>query len=359
MKIGILTYHRSHNYGALLQAIGLRHILLQKGHNVYFIDYWPEYHQRVYDNFSWKGLCKLSIKEKLSYIKRWAFLHDAKKERIDRFNAFIDEFITPYCLPYNDVLNYDIVIYGSDQIWRKQLYSKDNYFNDVYFADNLLMTNKHVAYAASMGQVKLSEKDKGYLKSKLIRFDKIAVRETDLLENINLLGFSARQVLDPTLLITSEEWDKIILPERKIKEPYILYYRLQDSFDDNRVKEAARIRGCKLITIVGSVCRKKEGVLPTEAPRDFISLIKYADFVFTSSFHGLAFSLIYKRQFFCSMVTSPSRVKSLLEKVGLSRRFLSPQNASFPIFPTMIDYDSVDEEMEFIKQSSITYLNEL
>ena len=67
MKIGIITYHKSHNYGALLQAIALRIKLVQMGHDVYFIDYWPLYHKQLYDFFSIKEMFNYGIKDAIKY----------------------------------------------------------------------------------------------------------------------------------------------------------------------------------------------------------------------------------------------------------------------------------------------------
>lgn len=100
-------------------------------------------------NYGIKDAIKYGLKILLSYKKR--------KKRITSFMQFIEEFIQPYCIDYSTNDKFDIIIYGSDQIWRKQP-ELSNHFDPVYFADNILKANKHIAYAASMGNMDLSKK---------------------------------------------------------------------------------------------------------------------------------------------------------------------------------------------------------
>lgn len=185
MKIGILTYHRSHNYGALLQAIALRHVLTGLGHDAYFIDYWPEYHADMYKLFSSIEFHSYSLFGKIKYIVKTAILSRNKIKRIKSFNRFIDRFITPHSLPTTE--SFDIIIYGSDQIWRKQ--PRIGYhFNPVYFGDNQFEAKKHITYAASMGNIKdLSPADEETIQKWLRHFSFISVRETDLQKNFQRL----------------------------------------------------------------------------------------------------------------------------------------------------------------------------
>ena len=94
MKIGILTYHRSHNYGALLQAIALRKVLSDMGHVVTFIDYWPAYHKHLYDVFSFHNLLKKrGIRGKCRYAKICFLHYKYRKRRKEAFDLFITNYI--------------------------------------------------------------------------------------------------------------------------------------------------------------------------------------------------------------------------------------------------------------------------
>ena len=125
MKIGILTYHRAENYGALLQAYALMSYLKSLGHDVSFVDYWPNYHKRYFELFSWKKFMEGSIREKLVLLYYLFFWNSMRKKRKKNLQAFMYEELglLPKVKYYSDsdvVREFDVVFYGSDQIWRKQ-----------------------------------------------------------------------------------------------------------------------------------------------------------------------------------------------------------------------------------------------
>ena len=318
MKIGILTYHRSHNYGALLQAVALHYRLSQMGYEVYFIDYWPKYHRQLYALFSIRQALRYGIKGSIRYTWRAISKYQRRKARYDSFRNFIQTYIEPYCSPYTDKDKYDVIIYGSDQIWRKQP-GLSGRFNPVYFADNILRADKHIAYAASMGIVDLTEKDKDFLKNKLGKFARISVRENNLSGALKEMGIQNEVVLDPTLLLSSEEWERLMPIKRVCNEKYVLYYRLQrGDFDEKYVEKFAQSLGCKLIILDGAVGNKKENILSEAGPLEFLSTIRYADFVLTSSYHGLVFSLIFNKMFYASFPFNAARAQSILAKLNLT-----------------------------------------
>lgn len=144
MKIGIVTYHRTLNYGAVMQSLATRFALEEMGHEVYYVDYWPDYHRRLYECFSFRRFVRCIFKfHAVSYLKMSVW----KKRRHDNFDVFFKRYIYPYCRPIDE--NYDVVIYGSDQIWRKQIALRT--YNPFYFGKNDINTKHHVSYAASMG----------------------------------------------------------------------------------------------------------------------------------------------------------------------------------------------------------------
>ena len=355
MKIGILTYHRSHNYGALLQAVALRYRLSQMGHKVYFIDYWPEYHRQMYALYSIRRALRYGIKGAIRYTWNAIAKYQRRKERYDSFRKFIQTYIEPYCAPYTDKEKYDVIVYGSDQIWRKQP-GLSGRFNPVYFADNILRADKHIAYAASMGIVDLTEKDKGFLKNKLGKFTRISVRENNLSEALKEMGIQNEVVLDPTLLLSSEEWERLTPIKRVYNEKYVLYYRLQaGAFDERAIENFAKGYGCKLLILEGSVGKKKNNILSAASPTEFLSLMKNADYVFTSSYHGLLFSLMFHKEFYASFSANSSRAESILSKLNLTDRLLCPKSKFIPN-SSPIDYEAVWEIFCKSKQTSISIL---
>ena len=358
MKIGIITYHKSHNYGALLQAIALRIKLIQMGHEVYFIDYWPLYHKQLYDFFSFKEMFNYGIKDAIKYGGKIILSYKKRKKRIASFMRFIEEFIQPYCVDYSANDKFDIIIYGSDQIWRKQPELSNN-FDPVYFADNILKANKHIAYAASMGNMDLGKKDYDFLREKVANFSSISVREEKLKVIMNEVGINSPIVLDPTLLLTNDIWEQIFPINKVLNERYILYYRLlRNSFNERQVTDFAKKSGCKLLILEGRPRPSMEkDTISSANPIEFISLIKYADFIFTSSYHGLVFSLIFHKQFLASFPKNSDRAKSLLYSLDL-KDLLIPHKSDIPTHIRKIDYTSIDLKIKSLRNLSEEFLKE-
>lgn len=352
MKIGILTYHRVPNYGALLQAVATRVVLQEMGHDVYYVDYYPEYHRKRYKYFSTYDFKKCGLIGKIRYVIESVKTFSYKRARKRNFELFIKREIEPYCRPMSE--SYDVIVYGSDQIWRKQ--AESGTFNPIYFG-KMLPAKKHIAYAASMGDMILSSTEKELLKKLVLNLDGIGVREVGLqtlLEGIHINNVI--QVLDPTLLITASKWDMII-PAMKFSKKYLLYYGLMNgSFDETLIYDFARKNNWEVIRLVGTATKKNTYHLRTSAgPDEFLNLIRNAEYVFTSSFHGLVFSILYHKQFFTSFKTNAQRAESILSSLGLSDRLLTPMCKSLPAV-TDINYTDVNKKIVELREPSLKYL---
>ena len=357
MKIGILTYHRSHNYGALLQAIALRKVLTGMGHDVTYVDYWPDYHRHMYSLINLEHLKELGIRGKCRYVKNIVMTLPYRKERIENFRSFISGHIEPYVSsPYD---SYDLLIHGSDQIWRKQ--PEIHTYNPVYFGKNCVQADRKISYAASMGILPEEQSDLKVLGDYLQNLDKISVRESELKRLVESLGYPCEQHLDPTLLLTGDEWASLmdIRPTEPPKR-YVLFYNLMpDSFDINGIEAFAEVRGLELRTLHSKAAkRNSERDITTADPQEFLSLIYHADFVFTSSFHGLAFSLLFGKQFYAAFKKNSGRAESLLAQLGISVRLLQPMSM-IPADDMPIDYSALTDRMKELRSSSIQYLQDL
>lgn len=355
MKIGILTYHRSHNYGALLQAIATRHVLESMGHEVYYVDYWPGYHKRMYSFFNIRYIIKKDVVDSLRYIYKFLRTYSIKKERRKNMNTFISKYINPYCKPMTEV--FDILVYGSDQIWRKQ--PENVGYNPVYFGFHNIKTRKHVAYAASMGILPITEKDKEIIKNLVSHIDNISVREQDLAQLLNQLGFKNVNVcLDPTFLLSAEQWRSLFdIPLTKSTEKYVLYYCLQpNAFSLKSIKEFAKRKGFSLKIIITDYSKKEsETYISTSAPDKFIQLFSNAEFIFTSSFHGLVFSIIFNKPFYASFESNSGRAQSLLSYLGLMNYLLPPQ-CKFEEKYNDICYKNINLKLDKLRRMSLDYL---
>lgn len=354
MKVGIVTYHRSHNYGALLQAIATRIILKNLGHDVHYVDYWPSYHRRMYSMINSKKIFSWHIRSNIKYLYNLSKTYKTKYNRRISMFKFIRQYIEPYCLPTTD--KFDIIVYGSDQIWRKQ--SETQKYNPVYLGKNNFHTNKHVTYAASMGIIPTSSKDKECIKKLVSNLDAISVREKSLAQLLKTLHFSNINInLDPTLLLTQEQWNDII-PSRNYNGPrYVLYYNFQpNAFCLNQIKQFASAKGLALKIIYGNAIEQEDNNNICSISADvFLELIRHADFVFTSSYHGLVFSLLYAKPFYASFKTNVERGESILSILGLKEYLLPPQ-ANIPESFKDINYKQVFTTLESLRMDSINYL---
>ena len=349
MKIGIVTYHKSHNYGALLQAIALKEVLQKNGHTVYFVDYFPSYHKLMYSTNPFTRINQKGIRGVIRDILKYPY----RRKRYINFMSFINDYIQPYCKPLDE--GYDLVIYGSDQIWRLQRDKGD--FNPVYFGDGRIRAHVRASYAASMGDACLSDCQKKRIKLLASHLDYVSVREHSLKLLLEEVGVgNVYQTLDPTLLLQEEEWDRIISPLAQNRK-YILFYDLmRDSFDRQAIYTFAKEKKLDVIEIRGNAMQKDTDLIRTAAdPVQFISLIKGAEFVFTSSFHGLAFSIIYKKQFYASFKKNAGRADSLLNMLHLKNRLLEP-NVKYIGTYDNICYDSVMIHLNEIRKESLNYL---
>lgn len=357
MKIGIITYHRTLNYGAVMQSLATRFVLEEMGHEVYYVDYWPDYHKEMYVLFPKKKFKKLNILQKVKFLLSLALQYKSRKRRIENFEFFFQEHIYPYCRTVDD--SYDVVIYGSDQIWRKQ--KALGTYNPFYFGKNKIKTLRHISYAASMGLLPDNKTNKEIVKELVSHLDKISVREEGLRQLLLSLGYKDVTLsLDPTLLLSSEQWNKYLPTEPYHGEKYALLYVItKNAFDMKEVRRFTDSKGLKLIVLNGYATTKETCTnLTTVGPSEFLRLIKNAEYVFSCSFHGLAFSIIYKKQFFASFVKNSGRAESLLHLIGASKRLL-PQGAALPPDIEAIDYVDVHNKLAVARQNSLKYLSEI
>lgn len=357
MKIGIVTYHRTNNYGAVMQALATRFVLEEMGHEVYYVDYWPDYHRDSYKVFNFRKFIKSNFLGKIKQLISIIRDYNSKKKRIENFEKFFQTHIYPFCRPVDE--SFDVVIYGSDQIWRKQ--KALGTYNPFYFGANELKTKQHISYAASMGILPDNDVDKEKVKKLVAHLDRISVREEELHQLLLSLGFENVSLsIDPTLLLTSEEWDKHLPTEGYTGEKYALLYSMgSNAFDMREVKKFTDSKGLKLIVLRGYATTKEtESNITSAGPYEFIRLIKNAEYVFCASFHGLAFSIIYGKEFFTSFMSNSGRAESLLKRVGYPERLLAPKSPIPQSLPS-VNYEDVTKRIKLYREDSIKYLTEI
>jgi len=356
MKIGILTYHRAVNYGAFLQAYALKSFLEGLGHEAGFVDYWPQEHKKRYRLFDNSTNLKLLFRNLLLAYKRYPRYKRFKKDQMQYLGI-------PERPVYGSVRQleqigkqYDLIIYGSDQIWWKSRLDT-NGFDPVYWGEFISKNIKKITYAASMGVISLTDSDKRYISNCLNAFSHISVRETQLMEVLQpLTGKKICTVLDPTLLVPSSFWESKCLKDAPVKGKYILYYRMMsDERADVFANETGRILNMPVITIIGHIgSYKVDRINSVTGPFSFVTLIRNAQYVISTSFHGVAMSIQFRKEFYAmGMNRNSDRVYSLLTLLGIENRMADSVPANFS---ERIDYTRVHSRLSDLQKESSDFL---
>ncbi len=363
MKIGILTFHRAYNYGAFLQTFATLAFLRSQGYDVSIVDYMPEGHTDFYrffnsywKNSSWIGKTKYVIRKLIDYP---FILNRRKKFHEMQENFFGIERSVRYITPKDlENVNYDYIIYGSDQIWWKCKFLTYKGFDLVYWGEYIPKAVKKIAYAPSMGSIDLNETDISQIKYWLTNFMAVSVREKQLSDTLfSISGNYFPVVLDPVFFLDKSQWMKRCdeVPIRHEK-PYLLLYNLQNSLDARRVAiSLAQRNKWKVVEIKQSFCFDFSHYYDyTSGPIEFVSLFRDAKFIVTTSFHGTAFSVIFRKPFIVvGLKFAVDRVLSLLSMLNLDDRYISSMGEDFDL---RIDYSKVDPLLEAAKERSKNYI---
>lgn len=342
MKIGILTFHKTDNYGAMLQAYALSYYLNKLGHTISFIDYCPEY---VYK----KHFVKKNISDKIKeYIKK-LLCNNLRRTKLEKFSRFVDSYIQT--IPLSEVAYLDIVVIGSDQVWSTHLTG----YNSYYMGEGI-NCKKIVAYAASCGNLaNIDIKTSTLYKDCLQKFNYISVREQSAKVILDkLLTKSCQQTLDPTLLVDNIAF-KAIHKVPAIKN-YVLVYDGTNTDILNFTKKIAKQMGKSVVAISCDIAIKNRNELIQDASvEEFLGYIANADLIISTSFHGCALSLSYKKDFYCiNTGNTASRSAELLDLFGLKERLIDLHT---DIAITHIDYEKVNMKWNRLRNKSKEFLS--
>lgn len=355
-KIGIITFHKAYNYGAILQTFALKKEVILLKNDVFVIDYENEF---LYKNYRLihpfrKNIIKF-IKNLGSDIKNYKI----NKKRKIKFDKFIKEKFN--LININEESGLDCIITGSDQVWNINITGK----LDDYYTLNNKETNSienRISYAASIGDVHLIVKNKQLYKEKIGNLDCISVREEDAKkELIKIIDKPISVVLDPTLLLTKIEWKKEIYNLKKINDKYILAYVVEPDKEYIKiVNDLSKKTGLKVIHF-GLKNPGYKNVLKTaytEGPFEFINYIKNAEYVVATSFHATIFSIIFNKKFFViPHKKTGSRVTNLLDKLGIEGRTFNNYNEFKDInYDFETNWEEVEEKLEEERQKSLKWL---
>lgn len=358
MKIGILTFHNAMNYGAILQCYALQQYLKSEFKcEVYIVDYTPRYFNKVFFD-PCKPLEADGFKNKIKAIAKLIIKHDEMvkaSQKIHYLQEFITKKLNCRSTRYDDLDTfYDTIVVGSDQIWNLELLD-----NDVTYLLPNIMKCKKVSYAASF---KIQDVDSFALQQyrKLLpSFDSLSVRESNLVDYLHeKVGVNSTCVLDPTLLVNNEFWEREEKNSRVLKDEYIVIYHVNkpDKLIDTAFEYAAE-RNLKVISLNKLTGYKDYLDCSNASIEVFLNLFRYAECVFTTSFHGMVFSIVYKKDFYFEVpegsYNNNARLTDLANKTGLISR-----NISFGIDKTPINWALVEHNIINNRQISRKYIED-
>ena len=375
MKIGIITFHSAHNYGAVLQAWSLQEYLKQQGHLVEIVNL----RLPIIDKLYWispkpkKKWCSVKamnwVMNKAYYLLKHCYVFSTNNFKYKKYRSF-EKFINkklPVTEPFFDAadlrkasLQYDVLIAGSDQIWNAKMMDG---IDPAYFLSFSNKSAKRISYAASIGTNEIPEMYKILFKRYLSDFDYISVREHNALEQIQpLVSTEVNEVADPTFLLKREDFDRLKKDSGQ-KGEYIYVHNVHIKRVDEDLNGVAEKLSKQLnLPIIYNHPESHFSNIKAHfggGIEEFLGMVANARYVVTNSFHCTVFALIYERDFITvPHFQHPERMKDLLGKLGVSDHLIG-QASKLPkdLSDLVIDYGKVQQEKAKMREQSIAFLD--
>lgn len=363
-KVGIVSYYRNINFGSALQACATQMAIRSLGYDCE--------HIRCFFGRSRKQKIMALLNNPLSILKNklvWYYKKATSPNpavRREKFAQFVAENIkesekiyTPADVAQTNAI-YDAFVCGSDQIWAP------NQFNEWFYINFISDKSKKIAYAPSIGLPVIPDHLKDKMATLIRNIGYLSIREREGAAIVReLTGLEVPVVLDPTLLISKEEWLAKVEKSKAPKEPYILCLFLGENPQHRKAVDTYKVaKGYKNVVIS---CKKGDYnwgdmIMAEAGPLDFIDLVNNAAMVFSDSFHGAAFALNLNRPFGVFMrfsedhpICQNSRIRNLLDLFSLHKRLVRDDD-SFEVLDADIDYAVVNEKLAAERARSLSYL---
>lgn len=380
MEILILTQPLHTNYGGLLQAYALQQILKGMGHDVVtdrlgVVRKLPLWNRAL--RFLYHAVQFCILKNYRYYPYRYLFVSFDKESKAKRSISINTERFVNTHIDTIDLLTrsnesvidavrqFDAIVVGSDQVWRATMSDIPTYFLSFTKAINV----KRIAYAASFGTDDLNEYSKMDMKmaSESIKlFDAVSVREKSGVHLCrDYFKMDAVHVLDPTMLLSKDDYLKLIEEEDKpCSENILLTYVLDRTQEKNdiiqRVGEALHLTSCEngAVKYFSNVVESNVSECIYPSVSRWVAGFRDAQFVVTDSFHGTVFSIIFNKPFVAILNSKrgSSRFISLLSVLGLENRLISTTNDLLEEHLKPIDYTEVNKILNDWRYLSISFM---
>lgn len=368
MKTGLVTFYHIHHYGALLQAAATERAVERLGGECEIVDYFVNQNNDLFRRPTGLGSAAADAHTALHY--------QALKTRYQRFEAFARRNLRISGHRFESLeelwaaeLPYDVILAGSDQIWNPKIFP-DGHFDPVFFG--VFSQRRKIAYAPSFGVPRIPEGMEDELRGYLAAFSHLSVRERQgqkIVEDI--AGKTVPVVLDPTLLLTRDQWAAMANTpsgypsggDLNTPRGYILCYCISrpDALAPY-IQSLADRTGLPVVQLCGvrqKVHPRARCVLDA-GPAEFLGLFQNAAYVCTNSFHGTVFSVQFQKPFFTAVAPGElaepesSRTFSLLSTLGLTERIIGKGDTAG--LDAGIDWAAVEARLDAARQSSLDYL---
>lgn len=367
-SVGIITFHASHNYGSMLQAYALQQVILKMGFDCEIINFRTKKQKDFYKPMFLCGNWLQRIKRTLFYL---SFIKDLKKKH-QLFEDFLlhelvlsdKEYATLEELKKAD-LKYDYYLSGSDQIWNTSCLD----FDWAYFLP-FVKQGRKIAYAPSLGPVPLQKytvEQQKLVNELLGQYDSVSVREQEAAMRLKeIAGKEYPVTMDPTLLLTSQDWERKINDKPLIKGRYIFFYA--PWYDEKVLSLVNSMAEYWKMPVVFSqfyyglknrkwITNKNFYFYLPAGPYEFLNLCKYATCIIGTSFHLVVFSILLRVPFYTVNGLSDSRISNLLNLTGLQSQSIELSNSMIDI-PINLDFDKADKYIREERLASLNWLQQ-
>ena len=359
MNIGILTFHRAYNYGAVLQCYALQQYLLSQGHNVEVIDYRQPWIDACFKPFSFLMFKHCLHHPKLMYRYFVSFKRrkDVLSKRKKYFTAFRDKHLLISSNPVKakyEMPDYDAYIIGSDQLWG--LLCLGEKFDDVYLGQFPHKSSSKVIGYAISSDIKSIEKltEDGRIAKVLKCFSAISLREKNIADKVrSITGNDIPITVDPTLLAEEHLWSPLVNDDWK-KQKYVVIYQVRGV---PKYKKVLYEKAREIASAISNDCKIIDLSYMSYSVTNFISIIKFASFVVTTSFHATVFSIIFKKPFYAIRLNDgrDNRYVDLCAALGLSNQCIEADAGDINL---TVDYSHVGERLQILNRQSKIFLND-
>ncbi|MHC4131450.1 MAG: polysaccharide pyruvyl transferase family protein [Planctomycetota bacterium] len=362
-KVGVITMHRPVNVGCFLQAYALQETISKLGYDCEIIDYY--YPNAFHKQSTIKTKIKKLVNKQLKRVLGGGAFELSEKRFKDCLNNRLNLSSASYRNIQelqNNPPEYDLYCVGSDQVWNPNFIYDDPSF----FCDFAPSERPIVSYASSFGASSIPEEYQEQYKKYLTRFKALGVREQSGVELIHILtGREAELVVDPTLLLSAEEW-KQEMSAQDYKEPYILCYGspYPNVYVENLALHIQKQTGLKIVHLFGrpwQCFNKKIKYMFDAGPLEFLSWINNAELVLTTSFHGTIFSISFKRPFYSVYPNEErgSRQLNILKCLQLESRGVKT-DMEIPLTDYFeIDFETAHSNLDQMRKVSYDYVKKM